>query len=639
MQKNFAILFFSSTFAPKFLHTIVQTAPGEGAGRLFLSAYIYKYVQRGRASTTENQNKTTHIINFSNIFIMRQKTLLKTMLLLCALIVGSGSAWAQETLWSEDFSSFSKDAVPSGGTYSYSCTNGAGTSAGETKVMDENLAGGDAKPELMVGKKGSGTGAAGGKFTAVIPLNNIEGTLTLTYYQNKQSLKVSSTTEGVSGGQTLKPSDVGQQTTTFTGITTSMTSITIVFEATTTNNVRLDDIVLTGNKASNVADPSFPLAQGFYGSAQTVTITTNEEGGTTYYTIDGSSPTIASTPYTGGITISTTTTIKAITYKGEEKSGVVSATYAIAKDGEFDFVSAGAAGYDYGSGVELTDNGSTYVTDSKTWTSGNVTMVTSKVSGSGYRWWSADGTLRFYNKSKATFSVPSGYVITKIVTTGANFDEATPTGLSGNTWTGASDEVELVATATRNIKTITVTYISTSQTKTVESYGWATYITPAPVQFSSGDAYVVTAASIADGLTVEGVTSVPANTPVLLKGEGDKTITVLTTAPAAPTTNLLEVCNGTIADGKYPYVLAKNGEGACFKQWTGEATVLKNRVVLPLSESIATARSIFMLDGETQGISDIVTISDNRYYDLQGRSVMQPKKGLYIVNGKKVIMK
>ena len=39
-----------------------------------------------------------------------------------------------------------------------------------------------------------------------------------------------------------------------------------------------------------------------------------------------------------------------------------------------------------------------------------------------------------------------------------------------------------------------------------------------------------------------------------------------------------------------------------------------------------------------QGEGFMVNGSDN-YYDLQGRRVAQPTKGLYIVNGKKVIIK
>ena len=194
---------------------------------------------------------------------MKQKLLLKTMLLLFALIAGSSRVWAgdPETIWSENFDGLAANAKPTSPTnnaytgVTYTCTDGTGKSPGETKIQTSQIgAGGASGPEMMVGKKGSATTEVttpvGGKFTVVIPLDNYEGTLTLTYCQNKQSLKVSSPTTGVSGGQTLKPSTAGQQTTTFTGITAAMTSITIEFESTTTNNVRLDDIVLTGTKAS-----------------------------------------------------------------------------------------------------------------------------------------------------------------------------------------------------------------------------------------------------------------------------------------------------------------------------------------------------------------------------------------------------
>ncbi len=49
--------------------------------------------------------------------------------------------------------------------------------------------------------------------------------------------------------------------------------------------------------------------------------------------------------------------------------------------------------------------------------------------------------------------------------------------------------------------------------------------------------------------------------------------------------------------------------------------------------------------GDDNGTTGIQTIDngkltiDNVYYDLQGRRVAKPTKGLYIVNGKKVIIK
>ena len=53
------------------------------------------------------------------------------------------------------------------------------------------------------------------------------------------------------------------------------------------------------------------------------------DGATIYYTIDGSEPTSSSTEYSTAITVSKSTTIKAIAIKGEEKSNVASASYKI----------------------------------------------------------------------------------------------------------------------------------------------------------------------------------------------------------------------------------------------------------------------------------------------------------------------
>lgn len=157
---------------------------------------------------------------------------------------GGNSAWADDaiTLWSENFSSYSADNVPSGGTYSYSCSNGGGT----TKIYAANLAGGSS-PELLVGK-------SSGNFTATVPLDNIDGDLTLKYKTNANSLTVSTTTTGLSVKGTASYSTAEEHTVTFTGITTSTTSITIIFTA-GSKNVRLDDIVLTGIKAA----PSYTL--------------------------------------------------------------------------------------------------------------------------------------------------------------------------------------------------------------------------------------------------------------------------------------------------------------------------------------------------------------------------------------------
>ena len=48
---------------------------------------------------------------------------------------------------------------------------------------------------------------------------------------------------------------------------------------------------------------------------------------------------------------------------------------------------------------------------------------------------------------------------------------------------------------------------------------------------------------------------------------------------------------------------------------------------------------LYHLTNPVSGISTVRKAADNVYYDLQGRRVAQPQKGLYIVNGKKVYVK
>ena len=74
---------------------------------------------------------------------------------------------------------------------------------------------------------------------------------------------------------------------------------------------------------------SFSVAAGTYNSNQTVTLS-SPAGTTIYYTTDGSTPTRSSTQYTEAITVSYTTTIKAIAGKwGYLNSEVVTAEYVI----------------------------------------------------------------------------------------------------------------------------------------------------------------------------------------------------------------------------------------------------------------------------------------------------------------------
>ncbi|MBO6190774.1 MAG: hypothetical protein J6N98_00025 [Prevotella sp.] len=109
-----------------------------------------------------------------------------------------------------------------------------------------------------------------------------------------------------------------------------------------------------------------------------------------------------------------------------------------------------------------------------------------------------------------------------------------------------------------------------------------------------------------------------------------------------------QVGAGTIAastTGKYHYIFAKNSSSQIgFYKLTANHNLGANKAYLETDEDIVPApgaRIEMLFDGETTGISQIDNgqwTTDN-YYDLQGRKVAQPTHGLYVVNGKKVVIK
>lgn len=101
----------------------------------------------------------------------------------------------------------------------------------------------------------------------------------------------------------------------------------------TNGQVKITKIEVTyAGTPSAVATPTFTPAAGTYNAAQNVTIACDTEDASIFYTVDGSTPTDASIPYTTFIALDAngTYTIKAIAKKGSDYSAVASATYKIA---------------------------------------------------------------------------------------------------------------------------------------------------------------------------------------------------------------------------------------------------------------------------------------------------------------------
>src|SRR5881409_3644472 len=81
-----------------------------------------------------------------------------------------------------------------------------------------------------------------------------------------------------------------------------------------------------------VVAPTFSPAGGSFVGSIAVTLSTATSGATIYYTTDGSTPTTASSVYTGPVPLTTTTTLKAMAAaSGMANSSVTSAAYTISQ--------------------------------------------------------------------------------------------------------------------------------------------------------------------------------------------------------------------------------------------------------------------------------------------------------------------
>ena len=183
-------------------------------------------------------------------------------------------------------------------------------------------------------------------------------------------------------------------------------------------------------------------------------------------------------------------------------------------------------------------------------------------------------------------------------------------------------------------------------TSTANMAGWRTF---APVKANQnytvdGTTKVYYASATADGKVTltEIADGVPANTPVILHQTSGTTITLTETATSisAPGSNLLQVSTASQNLGTVYRLGYKSAYGVGFYTYTTNSAPAG---IIYLS-SVSTARDYleFTFDDETTGVDDVRNkISDGRseYFNLAGQRVAQPAKGLYIVNGKKYVIK
>ena len=177
------------------------------------------------------------------------------------------------------------------------------------------------------------------------------------------------------------------------------------------------------------------------------------------------------------------------------------------------------------------------------------------------------------------------------------------------------------------------------------------------LDFSKADegltAYIITGQTDKVITKTAVTTAVPEKTGLLLNGEADKTYFIPLAASAmAPSGNLLKVGDGSdismVGSHTY-YVLTYEDGDAQFKKLTSAVAVPVGKAYLDFS-TVIEARSIDIEGDGTTGINMVngegLKVNGSGVYDLSGRFIGQwsvvngqLRPGLYIVNGKKVILK
>ena len=239
--------------------------------------------------------------------------------------------------------------------------------------------------------------------------------------------------------------------------------------------------------------------------------------------------------------------------------------------------------------------------------------------------------------------------VTKVTKTGVTFEAANPNALFiANAGQLTNDKNVIVNGTCANLvledgkpfqAPVAFTATSAKFTKTMNA-DYGTMVIPFDASVPTGvEAYDVTENN-GDVLTTVQQRSVSANKPVMLKGNGEIEFTAEGVEIAATTEGAQQnvLLYGVYADTAVPtentYVLQKQGEDVNFYKAISGLTVNPFRAYL--TTAAAAARLTFDFN-EATGIKTVKTTDDAEVYNLQGVRVANPTKGLYIMNGKKVI--
>lgn len=269
-----------------------------------------------------------------------------------------------------------------------------------------------------------------------------------------------------------------------------------------------------------------------------------------------------------------------------------------------------------------------------------------------------------YSGAGRTFAIQNlkagQYIILKGVYSNGNFSVSSFSNMTQNSWNTINGNtyafiVDKDGDVTFNIPRYgcfqSISIISPTETVSVSAAGYATYATKNNVKVPEDENVEVMTVTVNDDKTsitlnkIDAGTVIPANTGILVKAAQGNHDFVVTSDKGEPLTkNDLKAATEevTSVDDKF-FALAKQGEKVGFALVANGVVIPAGKAYLEVAKEKGTAgeaAKFFGLDGEATGINSVKTAkADGAYYTLEGVKTTKPVKGLYIHNGKKIVVK
>lgn len=244
--------------------------------------------------------------------------------------------------------------------------------------------------------------------------------------------------------------------------------------------------------------------------------------------------------------------------------------------------------------------------------------------------------------------------ITKVVLTSPNklnlivisLNDFVVSSRGTGTWTGNCNPVGIFAkTGQALFNKIEVTVDKSKESNvdaTISSAGWATYVSKKAIDFTCSPvkAFVAKYDAKANTITLNNVMQIPANTPVVLKGNAGSYIFQQISSAKAPDNDLkFNTKDFVVPEDKTYYGLAMKGKGCGFYPVEKGETVPAYKSYILISDP-STAKSFYSFSLAT-GIHPTVwrPVQSGIRYNLSGQRVGDSYKGVVIENGRKIVVK